>query len=121
MIELKPCPFCGGKAKLMQREDLWSVSCADCGSGTALSGSRDRTVEVWNKRTSGWISVRDRLPEEIFGESETVLVIAKMSHLGISGYSENYYLAWTVNREWMGCKGTVTHWMPLPDPPEGEK
>ena len=64
---------------------------------------------------SEWISVDDRLPEYTAhaGSKQFVLVIAN-SQLGIH---EVMY----VNRKWLfstGIEVKVTHWMPLPEPPE---
>lgn len=52
MTNLKPCPFCGGKAKVYQDEaNDWRVKCedcfADCGS---VSRKRELVIKVWNTR-----------------------------------------------------------------------
>ena len=50
--ELKPCPFCGGQAKVI---DKWRVVCDTagcCGSFFYSFGTLDRAVEGWNKRQS---------------------------------------------------------------------
>lgn len=57
-VELKPCPFCGGKAKLMhykiKSDDWWYVACEAC--EVALDplyfGEQDKeqAIERWNKR-----------------------------------------------------------------------
>ena len=59
---LKPCPFCGGAAKVsvMRDESIWSheivpytkVECEDCGIGTDyLCEGWERTAqEAWNTR-----------------------------------------------------------------------
>lgn len=68
---------------------------------------------------SGWISVKDRLPsiisEDFDDYSEDVLV---MTPDGIMiGHCEPYRdgeYAWFSNHDSV----TVTHWMPLPEPPE---
>jgi glutamine synthetase len=49
-IELKPCPFCGGKAqkdsqKIMGELMEW-VLCTECGAATDLT--------IWNTRTDDW-------------------------------------------------------------------
>ena len=64
-----------------------------------------------------WFSVKERLPEEIDGESKAVLAIVKFVDFCGNVWSNNYIIAWTEHREW-ACKGIVTHWMPLPEPPE---
>lgn len=54
--QLKPCPFCGGKARLYNRFGWWYVACGtmrdkckvDC--STIQFDSPDKAVEVWNKR-----------------------------------------------------------------------
>jgi len=51
---------------------------------------------------SEWISVEDELPER-FGQ-----------YLGWDGMSVD--IEWFVDGEWL--VGGVTHWMPLPEPPE---
>jgi Lar family restriction alleviation protein len=55
--KLKPCPFCGGKAKIYQDIELhWAwVSCSECDSVTAkwhsVKGEHIKAAsEIWNKR-----------------------------------------------------------------------
>ena len=61
--ELKPCPFCGGKAELYESEAYnlktetkeknirWFVMCEQC---TALTcgALRGKAIEEWNRRAS---------------------------------------------------------------------
>lgn len=59
---LKPCPFCGGAAKVsvMRDESIWSheivpytkVECGDCGIGTdyLCEGWEPTAQEAWNTR-----------------------------------------------------------------------
>lgn len=71
---------------------------------------------------NGWISVKERLPEE----GEDVLVfgqylndIAKV--LGVrSRYrgDQEWKYTWEGPDEWVYRENDVTHWMPLPKPPE---
>ena len=42
--ELKPCPFCGGKAREASTLNCGPVFCTDCGAMA--------NVMVWNRRTS---------------------------------------------------------------------
>lgn len=53
---------------------------------------------------NGWISVKDRLPEE----KEHVLIWIKDLCIIID---------WIVNGKWVVSDEIVTHWMPLPEPP----
>ena len=52
--ELKPCPFCGGKAELMRDHDgTWSVICGErCGvsPATCCYEKREDAVSAWNRR-----------------------------------------------------------------------
>jgi len=60
MSNLKPCPFCGGDAKvrkshenfLVHPADCWMVQCADndCGCGTSFESSEYKAVAAWNRR-----------------------------------------------------------------------
>lgn len=60
MVELKPCPFCGGKARISADPDatrdsqgrLWAftVVCDSCCATSGLTFSPDRAMEAWNRR-----------------------------------------------------------------------
>lgn len=70
-IKLKPCPFCGGKAKLLKDEigntadmcgaEWWYVACSklDCGiyAETADRPTPQEAAKLWNRR------VGERWPE----------------------------------------------------------
>lgn len=61
-IEIKPCPFCGGEARLKKHnklEQTWYVQCHDCGIRTPNSSqaayqpwkqARDYPILQWNRR-----------------------------------------------------------------------
>ncbi|MBA7559111.1 hypothetical protein ES708_00724 [subsurface metagenome] len=46
---LKPCPFCGGVAKIRAARSIW-VRCPNCGAGQNVSQTKQKTVEKWNQR-----------------------------------------------------------------------
>ena len=62
---IKPCPFCGGQARLKKHYKLkqtWYVQCHDCGIRTPnsthapyqnLTEARDYPVKLWNRRAEG--------------------------------------------------------------------
>ena len=72
--------------------------------------------EQESKPLNGWISVKDRLPED---ESD-VLAYSRI------GEEFRIYPACYSNGVWLDCvfnapaTDTTTHWMPMPNPPKGE-
>lgn len=51
-MKLKPCPFCGGEAKLERGTTQLDnfVYCSDCGSGTRFFNTKQSAIETWNRR-----------------------------------------------------------------------
>lgn len=55
-IELKPCPFCGGKAIMVKHkneivDNLYSVCCGVCYCATPW-GTEKQAAHDWNRRTN---------------------------------------------------------------------
>lgn len=63
---------------------------------------------------SDWIPVSERLPEE----DEWVLVFSKRGRRPVHD-SKLLYVDEDYGPQWI-CSHSVTHWMPLPEPPEHE-
>ena len=64
----------------------------------------------------GWISVEDRLPED---ETEVIIFVQhKIGWYRVFGWHDEY--GWHSSAEEFGDGESdfVTHWMPLPEPPE---
>jgi len=53
MDELKPCPFCGRKAVVMQERFDIAVTCIECGARSGNYDSEDEgaAIDAWNKRS----------------------------------------------------------------------
>lgn len=50
--ELKPCPFCGGKADIHQAYDSsYCVQCNVCGATTLYNSKKFVVIRKWNRRT----------------------------------------------------------------------
>ena len=61
MDELKPCPFCGGRAEkdaeVIKKTNgrLWafSVCCSRCCASSGLAIEPETAIEAWNRRVEG--------------------------------------------------------------------
>ena len=80
-----------------------------------------RQQDATDKDVGKWISVKDRLPDCM---GEVLVIVSGKPHENIT-LDGAYEIAeydpvegWILEMwpEW--CSGVVTHWMPLPEPPE---
>ena len=53
MAELKPCPFCGGKANIMRFSIISGAYCFCMGCHVKMPNSltREEAIEAWNRRS----------------------------------------------------------------------
>ena len=80
------------------------------------------------RKPSKWIPVSERLPEPINQTSGTDIkntyLVARYENCNPKGYFYGYQLARYWKSGWSGIDGSyslsVTHWMPLPKPPESD-
>ena len=115
MPELKACPFCGHEKTEVFHTGLgnYRVRCNSCLACSGVEFKPDDATAAWNRRVGQWISVKERLPEN----GADVLVYIAGSEIVLVDFNKGcWYL------EGYGClgRGEVTHWMPLPQPPEKE-
>lgn len=119
--KLKPCPFCGGEAVLMQGY-YYGIECKSCFSRTDLYSDTKSAVEAWNNRTSTW------KPIETAPKDGTAILTWKhgwrevekcryIPPLKTGSYESAGY--WELVHAF--SEEHPTHWMPLPEPPEDEK
>lgn len=60
MIELKPCPFCGGEGKVFFNDEAcyhggkgtYYIVCAECASRGKNGNDEQQAIEAWNRRIS---------------------------------------------------------------------
>lgn len=121
MSELKPCPFCGS-ADIRTEPGINLNYCDKCSAEANIEHWNTRPIEdALNKRIAEleaaqrWIPVSERLPEE---NQQILSTDGKEFYL-------DYYARWEgKDNPPCFCDGlswAVTHWMPLPKPPEVEE
>lgn len=49
-VKLKPCPFCGGEAEIIDVYGEYGVMCKECNAGTESAGTMDDAAKIWNER-----------------------------------------------------------------------
>lgn len=119
--ELKPCPFCGDKGVVQRSGYCFWVCCSnrDCPiePRTHWFSNYLSAIKVWNRRADSgvtaqeWISVKDMLPK-----NDEIVILCTDKNFIYAGelIGDTWFLD---NDSWTA---TVTHWMPLPQPPKGE-
>lgn len=56
--KLRPCPFCGGEARIAKRwddernHDVWWIVCDECDMMTYESNTEEWLIEAWNRRAN---------------------------------------------------------------------
>lgn len=113
--ELKPCPFCGSDAILIETMGIhrrgFRAECAGCEAqiGTDDYGFIERAIAVahWNNRADDWRPI-ETAPRDV----GALIVYCSLGP---------YIATWNSRiSEWIDGKGVIpncTHWMPLPEPP----
>lgn len=123
------CPFCGGEAELFMQEDwggdsyptskctnYYELACmsTSCPGASELSFSTaEEAIAAWNRRASGWIACAERMPKR------GALLLFCADRGVYEGHRDESGQGWQFRYGWL-ADNVVTHWMPLPAPPEVE-
>lgn len=105
----KPCPFCGVVPEIDENDFVWHNQ--EKGYRCAF-GDHGVHVDNWNRRTSGWISVDDRMPDA------SGWYVVAYQYDGEPSVGARHYCI--IDRVFAG-RAVITHWMPNPVSPEVEK
>lgn len=62
-IKLKPCPFCGGVAKIMPGYGKYAVTRKECDAMASSADTEDGAAKAWNKR-NGHQTYREYFEEQ---------------------------------------------------------
>lgn len=118
-IDLLPCPFCGRKPKVRELNiNLQQISClySKCPAHPCIIKiTMEEAAEAWNTRASGMIPCNKRLPEK----DGDYLCISNNEYK-ILPYRNGEFYCTCFDSVLRCCNSSVTHWMPLPQPPKGE-
>lgn len=123
--KLKPCPFCGGEARVSDAGTF--VICVGCDvrmplGSAAMEAARNEvkykpSLEAWNRRTkqAGWIKTSEQMPEAY---NPVLLYHRLYKEICIGYWRARTGLWWIFNYGAYSDKDVITHWMPLPELPE---
>lgn len=77
--ELKPCPFCGGEAEIVEDrlygEDYYAGRCRSCAATSIFEFTKEEAIAAWNRRETG------RITEETRGKATLTLPDGKEVHV----------------------------------------
>ena len=119
LIECSATELVGAMAEAKNESEAKQIQRYIDAYDMAISALRQQ--DVTDKDVGKWISVKDRLPDYM---GEVLVIVSGKPHENIT-LDGAYEIAeydpvegWILEMwpEW--CSGVVTHWMPLPEPPE---
>ena len=129
-MKILSCPFCGGKAEIGENDTDIYVECLECSARGewffwAEDDAQEKAIKAWNMRAVGWIKVEEDLPT-----LSTEKCLSSKPHQGYFVFSPTTNWAgilWYENEMWGRwehghfslTKVYISHWMPLPQLPEG--
>ena len=85
------------------------------------NAQKDERIRQLEQRVPRWISVEERLPEHWHMDDKDRTLINYLVYSPDYGVDVGNYIKSAKRWVCMGLPMNVTHWMPLPEPPEEEK
>lgn len=80
-VKLKPCPFCGGQAGIIDIYGRYAVSCKECDAKTETANTMGDAAKAWNKR-NGHQTYREyfeeQFPRDAFPEADVDEIISEL-------------------------------------------
>lgn len=114
------CRLCGGPLETYYCEErLYLVKCADCGTFLLVkTANLEDAARVTLARPTltppnEWVSVEERFPPP----KQNVLAYSPSSGIAEADYADGIWMQY----RWSAIMHGVTHWMPLPAPPERQE
>ena len=113
MSKLKPCPCCGNKKPNVTDGTYIQIECYNCGIQTPNYMANDvngieEITDDWNTRESNWTPISN-CPQKkgaywCYVDDDSLVI-------------KYWVKMFDFDYGWNDCN--VTHWMPLPTPPQG--
>lgn len=123
------CRLCGGPLETYYCEErLYLVKCADCGTlalvktvNPKVSASVTLARPTLTPPTE-WVSVEDRLPDTdgaylVYAPTYTGGSSSSLDCIGGIMFSRFKHEKWSIESGYYKRPNCVTHWMPIPTPP----
>lgn len=125
-MEIKPCPFCGGKAEVYESNhghffircktgpnngntDNNNLPCPG-NNGWCNYKTKEQAIAIWNTRVSPWIRIEDELPKE--GLEVDIFLDSGIRRPDCLFTKNNFYYR---ERNYVYNKKQVIAWMPIPE------
>lgn len=126
---LKPCPFCGGEAKLgysTAGEGWWGVHCIQCRVTSYAHHDKNIAINLWNRRTPEpgtsvvrWIKCEEA--KQILPPEEHYCLLRLQNMTTVGDLLNNRWWVWDSKGQ-RSIDLPVAYgdmWAYLPEPPEG--